>query len=143
MARVNTILGTKQVIANIRQKTVRMQAGYVTGLKLAGLFLQRESQKLVPVDTGNLKASAFTRASGIGFKAKVTVGYTAAYAIYVHENQEMKLKGQPRPNDGVGGKRSRYWDPQGRAQNDFLAQPARTRAVEMRAIIAKSIRLAT
>lgn len=27
----------------------------------AGLFLQRESQKVVPVDTGNLRASAFTR----------------------------------------------------------------------------------
>jgi hypothetical protein len=31
------------------------------GLLLAGLRLQRESQKLVPVDTGNLKSSAFTR----------------------------------------------------------------------------------
>ncbi len=27
----------------------------------SGLFLQRESQKLVPVDTGALKNSAFTR----------------------------------------------------------------------------------
>jgi len=32
------------------------QALYVAGLKLQG-----ESQKLVPVDTGNLRASAFTR----------------------------------------------------------------------------------
>lgn len=31
-------------------------------LMLAGLRLQRESQKLVPVDTGALKNSAFTRA---------------------------------------------------------------------------------
>ncbi len=30
-------------------------------LLMAGLRLQRESQQLVPVDTGNLKASAFTR----------------------------------------------------------------------------------
>lgn len=30
-------------------------------LVLAGLALQRASQKLVPVDTGNLRASAFTR----------------------------------------------------------------------------------
>lgn len=28
---------------------------------VAGLYLQAESQKLVPVDTGHLKASAFTR----------------------------------------------------------------------------------
>lgn len=31
------------------------------GLLITGLRLQRESQKLVPVDLGNLKASAFTR----------------------------------------------------------------------------------
>lgn len=31
------------------------------GLILAGLRLQRESQQLVPIDTGNLRASAFTR----------------------------------------------------------------------------------
>jgi hypothetical protein len=31
------------------------------GLLLAGLRLQRASQELVPVDTGNLRASAFTR----------------------------------------------------------------------------------
>lgn len=31
------------------------------GLLMAGLRLQRESQKLVPVDTGALKGSAFTR----------------------------------------------------------------------------------
>ena len=30
-------------------------------LYLAGLRIQRASQKLVPVDTGNLRASAFTR----------------------------------------------------------------------------------
>lgn len=31
------------------------------GLLVSGLHLQRESQLLVPVDTGNTKASAFTR----------------------------------------------------------------------------------
>lgn len=34
--------------------------GMAQGLMLAGLRLQRESQKLVPVDTGALKNSAFT-----------------------------------------------------------------------------------
>lgn len=33
----------------------------IQSLLLGGLYLQRESQKIVPVDTGNLKASAFTR----------------------------------------------------------------------------------
>ena len=58
------------------------------GLKVAGLYVQQESQKLVPVDTGILRSSAFTRAEpekGGGFDTEIRVGYTAEYAIYVHE----------------------------------------------------------
>lgn len=41
--------------------TVAAKTGSVEkGLLAAGLRLQRESQKLVPIDTGALKASAFT-----------------------------------------------------------------------------------
>lgn len=90
------------------------------GLKTAGLVLQHDSQRKVPVDTGNLKASAFTRSTGIGWDAEVTVGYTAAYALFVHEAVGMKLKGQKRPTKG------KFWDPQGRAQAKFLEEPART-----------------
>ena len=35
-------------------------ASLIKGLLIAGLQLQRASQKIVPVDTGNLKGSAFT-----------------------------------------------------------------------------------
>ena len=35
-------------------------------LVLAGLALQRDAMKLCPVDTGNLRASAFTRLDGVG-----------------------------------------------------------------------------
>jgi hypothetical protein len=50
-----------------RELTERIRADVKAGVSLqesllaAGLLLQRESQKLVPVDTGNLRASAFTR----------------------------------------------------------------------------------
>lgn len=55
----------------------------------------------------------------------VIVGYTAAYALYVHEKIEMKLKGLPRPLSATGGYRGHYWDPQGMAQAKFLESPAR------------------
>ena len=51
----------------------------------------------------------------------VIVGYTAAYALYVHERIEMKWQGEPRHKLGKG----LYWDPQGRAQAKFLEAPAR------------------
>lgn len=60
------------------------------------------------------------RLLGSSDKPSVIVGYTASYALYVHENLEMKWKGMPRHN-GKGN----YWDPQGRGQSKFLEQPAR------------------
>lgn len=60
-------------------------SGVQRGLTKAALQLQRDSQAIVPVDIGNLKNSAFTRREGSGFKTVMTVGYTAAYAVFVHE----------------------------------------------------------
>ena len=47
-------------IAGIIAKAAANGAELIKALLIAGLRLQRESQKLCPVDTGNLKASAFT-----------------------------------------------------------------------------------
>lgn len=93
---------------------------------------------MVPVDFGVLKASAFTRAQGQGFKTVVNIGYTAFYAMYVHENVEMKGRGLPRApirfkddvdwvnnEDKWYAPRGNYWDPAGRGQAKFLEQPAR------------------
>lgn len=65
----------------------------------------------------------------------VIVGYTAAYALWVHE-APMKLKGQPRRRPHKG----RYWDPQGRAQGKFLEYPAKMRAREIANVIKEALR---
>lgn len=139
MAQIGTILGVKEVLLNIDRKRRELAAGTERGLKLAGLQLQRESQKLVPVEFGPLKASAFTRAKGSGFFTVVNVGYTADYALFVHERVEMKWKGLPRlPNPPHKG---HYWDPQGRGQAKFLEEPARRLIPEMRATLLKHIKI--
>lgn len=52
---------------------------------------------------------------------EVTVGYSAPYALFVHEDVEMVLLGKPRPS-GIGG----YWDAfSGRGNAKFLEGPAR------------------
>ena len=103
---------------------------------MAGLMIQRESQLEVPVDTGNLKASAFTRYSNDGKIQRVQVGYTAAYALYVHEAVDMKLAGKSRGAKKRGkGYRGHYWDPQGRAKAKFLEGPFRRLAEQIRAVI--------
>lgn len=48
-------------LQNIIQTAYKNGADLQTSLVLGALRIQRESQRLVPVDTGNLKASAFTR----------------------------------------------------------------------------------
>ena len=136
MALIRTIVGVENVIRNIRKTKSRLASGVEKGVKRAGLYLLAESQKLVPVDTGNLKASGVMRATGKGFNTNANVAYTAAYALFVHENTEMKLKGQPRP-----GGRGHYWDPQGRGRSKFLEYPARTLAPKLRQIIRDSARI--
>lgn len=49
-------------LARIVTQVYRQTGDMERALLVAGLRLQRESQKIVPIDTGALKASAFTRA---------------------------------------------------------------------------------
>ena len=70
----------------------------------------------------------------------VLVGYTASYALYVHEAVGMKLQGLPRsPETDKKGNpkpaRGYYWSPLGRAQAKFLEEPARTLQPELAQIV--------
>lgn len=137
MANIAAITGVREVLANLARRNKQLAAGCERGVTKAGLRLQRASQLLVPVNFGVLKASAYTRVTGKGLKANAHVGYTASYALFVHENVEMKLKGQPRtpPNKG------KYWDPQGRGQSKFLEEPARRMGPELLRVIKDEMRI--
>lgn len=135
MANVS-FFGLNIVRANMLRRQAEVAAGAAKGLVLAGLHLQRDSQSHVPVEFGPLKASAYTRAKGVGFDTVVDVGYTASYAMYVHEQVAMKLKGQPRPS-GKGA----FWDPQGQAYAKFLEEPMRRLIPEMNRIIHQAAKL--
>lgn len=87
---INNVRNVAKVIAQFRQAKKRHAKGMNRGLKKAGAFLIAKSLEIVPVDTGNLKASWFVRAEGEGFTTVVYVGYTAEYAIFVHEDLELR-----------------------------------------------------
>jgi len=80
--------GVKGLIRKLKKQHTIMQKRAAQGLKKSGLYLQRESQKIVPVDKGVLHNTAFTRQIKGGENPEVAVGYTAAYALYVHEDME-------------------------------------------------------
>lgn len=113
---MNRIEGVKLTIDNLNKAIEGIQGRTWGGLLAAGAKVQRLSQQRVPVEYGNLRASAYARRmqqSHAKDEMAVEVGYTAAYALFVHENMQQKFKGQPRPS-GLGY----YWGPHG--QPKFL-----------------------
>lgn len=78
--------GVNEVTRNLLRAGKIIQRNTQRGMKKAGLFLERKSNEIVPIQTGNLRGSSFVRASGSGVRFAVTIGYTASYAVFVHEN---------------------------------------------------------
>ncbi len=103
--------GFDKTINNLNKKIIAVKNVTIDGLLAGGLMIQRDAQQHVPVEKGVLRASAYTRKTREGLSPLVEVGFTAAYAPYVHENLAMKWRGQPR-RSGKGV----YWGPQGEAR---------------------------
>jgi len=152
--RFSHVKGVNRVMANMKkQNTAGAALKFQKGLKRAALFLQRKSQEIVPVDEGPLRASAFTRVRGKGWKTEARVGYTASYALYVHENldalhgaaynaeyAEEIASSKKRKKSGQfvkAGKRFRKKRPQEQAK--FLEQPVRMHRRRMLKIIAGKV----
>lgn len=86
-----SVKGIQEIFKKLDKTDAKLAVRFQDSLKKAGLFIQRKSNETVPVGvTGNLKASSYCRDFGRGWKAVVMVGYTANYAIYVHEMIENK-----------------------------------------------------
>lgn len=115
-----SVQGLKNIEAAIKVQQNVTEKGLRKGLFRAGLFLQRESQKIVPVETSILKNSAHTRMVGTGMDVAAIISYGTDYAMYVHENLEARHK---------PGKQAK-----------FLEQPLRDHQERLREIIAQAIR---
>ena len=87
MKKSNTLGGLGAVLKRLESKVSNIADGTKSGLIAAGLFVQARAQDNTPVDTGNLRASAKTSWEGEGLNTRVVVGYTGAYAIFVHERK--------------------------------------------------------
>jgi hypothetical protein len=101
MAKSKTgIRGMDKVVANLNKELAKMKMGSMKGLLLAAAFIRRDMEQvppLIPVDTGNLRASWFTN-SGYKLGAPfVHMGFSASYATVVHDRDWKKGK---RPGSG-------------------------------------------
>jgi hypothetical protein len=83
---VSRLKGINNLIDKLKRCKEAHGHGFEVGLEEWGFLIQRESMELVPVEFGPLRLSAYTRKDGHGFATVIVVGYTALYAIFVHEN---------------------------------------------------------
>jgi hypothetical protein len=87
--------GVDKVLRNLNMRVQKIKKGSRSGLWQVGLTVQRASMIKTPVDTGNLKGSAYTEPPIMKPGAfLVEVGYTAAYAPIVHEVDRNYRSGQ-------------------------------------------------
>ena len=88
--------GARQINKNLEEFFKKKKVDISRGLKKAGQDLMGEAKSLVPVDTGNLRGTAYSQLTS---QHSVQIGFTAEYAPWVHE-MPMTLKGQPRADFG-------------------------------------------
>lgn len=124
MAKVSEVKGVKELVTRFHIRNKKFAKGVSIGLRKAGLLIQRDAQLMVPVDTGTLKASAFTRWRGIGFDTMVMTGFDTAYAVFVHESRGVyRGRNIPRRARYKGHRpKGSYWDPKPRGQPKFLGK---------------------
>lgn len=123
------ITGTDKVLANLNKQIRGIQNRTKAGMREAALVVRRRSQQLTPVDTGNLKASAYTEVFDTSHGPGAEIGYTAYYAPYVHEIP-------PPPAKSPGGRSATHTV----GQWKFLETALKEKAKEILEIIRKRAR---
>ena len=98
------VMGIENVMTGLNQKLLEYEINGVKGMKSAAGFIRGDMERVppkVPVgDTGVLRASWFvSEASDLKTKKRsVLFGFSANYAIYVHE----RVQGSPWGDNVVG-----------------------------------------
>lgn len=77
--------GLKNVLTNLNREIRKIEGDTLKGVRAAALFIEGESQDVVPQEFGVLSGSSFSQAERQGNRSVGRVGYTAKYAPFVHE----------------------------------------------------------
>jgi len=80
--------GMDRVLRNLNAALTYIEVGSAAGLVEAAEFIHADTEKtppLTPVDTGNLRSSWTTRFFRKNKQSVIIFGYSANYALYVHE----------------------------------------------------------
>lgn len=94
MAKKLKFVGLQRVLKKLNKETSKIRGRSTKGLWLGALKIKKTSVELTPIQTGNLRRSAYCR---VFFKTNHTVeiGYSAVeYAMWVHEIPAQHRVGQ-------------------------------------------------
>ncbi|HBQ7471428.1 TPA: HK97 gp10 family phage protein [Klebsiella pneumoniae] len=129
------VRGIRQAKANLDRIIKDVQGRKVVrALQSATMIISLEAARMTPVGaTANLINSQFREIMVDGTRVTGRVGYSANYALYVHEAKGT-LKGKPRPAKQGGGN---YWDPSGEPK--FLEKAGENTRTEVAAAIKKEL----
>lgn len=125
--------GLETVMKNLDKQLSDIGTRTVQGLLAGGRVILEEAKRRVPVEYGDLQNSGYVAVSD-DQRLAVDIGFTAPYALAIHENMEQKLKGKPRPS-GIGV----YWGPSG--QPKFLESAARDKSRDAVRVVAENAKV--
>ena len=89
------IRGKKKVLRNLNKAIIKIEGNTERGMLKAGLFIEGESNEIVPHDTGKLIGSSFAVVGRIAKRIIARIGYEAKYAAFVHEMPESNNFSKP------------------------------------------------
>lgn len=99
--------GLNEALANLNAEIAAIKQRSAKGAMAAGRVIEKGARELVPELSGELRDSSFTRRSSRDPNG-AEVGFDAEYALKIHNDRDMRLKGKPRDGD-----RGVYWGPRG------------------------------
>lgn len=100
MAKSFEVRGFDKLMQNLNKEVGEIENRTAKGILTAIAHVRRDMDKtppLIPVDTGNLRSSWTVTTSKVGTAFEARFGFTANYAIYVHEIMGRKFN---RPGAG-------------------------------------------
>ncbi len=145
--------GVKEVLSNLDRHSKKLGNAVERGCLKAAKFLRNKSLELVPVETGHLRDSCTEpeNIGGKGFKCDVVFGYTAEYAVWVHEdlvNQAPPARAahgvfyNVKHADEIASQANGMFKRGEKEQAKFLEQPLRDYRNDLLQIIADTIKSA-
>lgn len=121
-AKAVSISGFDEIIKNLNAEILAMTNGGREGLLDVAKFIRREMETtppLVPFDLGNLDGSWETHQITEGKKHGILMGFSANYALWVHEMVDADFT-SPRLRYGPGIGKKRWYIPRPGAGPKFL-----------------------